>query len=144
MVISDDRKGQMWYRTKEKWLVESLKNVPETNLQSVHHLSVSPDDKMLAIVSVGEGHPYLEVFDLGDILANRDDEEDRMIKPLRKIDPYPGYISVVGWKGDKLIVSSDMPLDRLDKKERRAPGPDPMPEPKRFVWHVATDTITEE
>lgn len=142
MVISDERKGPAWYRTEDKWKIESLTDVPETSCQqSVEELSVSPDDKMLAVISVGEGHPCLDVFELKAILTPGDGDEDMLVKPLRTIDPYPGGIMIVGWRKGELDVVSDVPLDRLDKKERRAPVLEPMPDFKRFLWHIATDTI---
>ena len=144
MVISDDRKGQMWFKAEDEWEIESLKNVPQSCFHAVHLVSISPDDKILAVISVGEGHPYLEVFDLNGILTTRDSENDLPVKPLLAIDPYPGNVWVEGWEKDKIVLSSDMPLDRLDKTERRSPVPDPMLEPRRFLWHVATDTIAEE
>ena len=143
MVISDERKGQTWYKTDDEWGVTSLQNVPKAGLHSVQKLSVSPDDKMLAVVTVGEGHPYLEVFDLTAILSTRDGDTDISVTPLQAIDPYPGGIIVLGWKGEELLVSSDMPLHQLDKAERRAPALDPMPGESQYSWHVATDTIRQ-
>lgn len=70
-------------------------------------LSVSPDRRWLAVVSVGEGHPFLEVVDLQALLAGQG------YKALTTINPYPGTINLEGWTGTALLVTSDMPLPDL-------------------------------
>jgi hypothetical protein len=143
MVISDDKKGPMWFSVEDKGRVESLKNIPQVSLHAIEHLSFSPDDKVLAVISVGEGHPYLEIFNVNSILGSRDSESDVQIEPTLAIDPYPGYVWVNGWKGEKLILRSDMPLDHLDKKERRVTSANKESKSRTFYWHIPTDTIEQ-
>ncbi|HZM28008.1 MAG TPA: hypothetical protein VFB89_11660 [Gemmatimonadales bacterium] len=73
-------------------------------MYEVEELVVSPDKKWLAVVSVGEGHPALEVVDAQTLLLQR------KYIPVHAIDPYPGTVSVTKWEGDSLLVTSDMPL----------------------------------
>jgi hypothetical protein len=76
-------------------------------LHQVAALSPSPDGRWLGVVSVGEGHPFLEVVDLESLLAGRG------YKALTTINPYPGTINIQGWTDSALLVTSDMPLPEL-------------------------------
>ncbi|MEP7008765.1 MAG: hypothetical protein ABJC13_00430 [Acidobacteriota bacterium] len=78
-----------------------------TALSEVGEISVSPDRKWLAVVSVGEGHPMLEVVDLLRFT------EVHVYEPLTTVNPYPGTINLAGWETHTLLVSSEMPLDLL-------------------------------
>lgn len=70
-------------------------------------LAVSPDRRWLAVISVGEGHPFLEVVDLQALLAGQG------YKALTTINPYPGTINLERWTDTALLVTSDMPLPDL-------------------------------
>ncbi len=77
-------------------------------LLAVDTLLPSPDGRFLAVLSHGEGHPWLEVVDLHRLL-------DRgRYAVLREVNPYPGTIVVEHWLADALVVRSDMPLDQAD------------------------------
>ena len=144
LVISDARNGQAWYRTERRWRIESLKNVPETSLGHVWQLAASPGDTYLAVLSEGEGHPMVDLFDLGEVLDTRDSDDDQAVKPLLIIDPYPGGVWIIRWRNDSVLeIRSDAPLDRLDKAERRVPAADPWDiDDKAYLWDVKTDTIS--
>lgn len=70
-------------------------------------LAASPDHRWLAVISVGEGHPFLEVVDLQSIVAGQG------YKALATINPYPGTVNLEGWTDAGLRVTSDMPLADL-------------------------------
>lgn len=145
MVISDEREGQKWYKTIKDWRVETIQNIPETYLYKVWQVEISPQDEYMAVLSEGEGHPLVEIFEIEKILMRRDDLEDEMISPILTVDPYPGTIWIKGWKhGTQLILDSDMPLTRLNKKKRRVPLQDPELESQTFLWDVLSDTITRK
>lgn len=76
-------------------------------MRQVVSVSVSPDRTWLAVLSVGEGHPMLEVVAL-DALLDR-----RAYRVMTTINPYPGTIDVAGWHDGELHLSSDMPLPEL-------------------------------
>jgi len=122
IVISDEQHGQLWYRLGESHKLEGLALFTGTSSQPVDEIAISPSDQWIAVNTVGEGHPVIGVYDLQSVLHGDDDDYNREGKksftPLF-IDPYPGYIQIIGWKGDHLIVSSDVALDHLDKKERK-------------------------
>lgn len=82
-----------------------------TALSEVGEISVSPDRKWLAVISVGEGHPMLEVVDLLRFT------DVHVYEPLTTVNPYPGTINLAGWTPHALLVSSEMPLDRLPLAE---------------------------
>jgi hypothetical protein len=70
-------------------------------------ISPSPDRRWLAVISVGEGHPILEVVDLQALLNGQG------YKALTTVNPYPGTINLEGWADTALLVTSDMPLPDL-------------------------------
>lgn len=145
MVIADQRKGPMWFAV-HNGETSSLKNVPRLSIGNIDSIWISPDDKFMAVTSVGEGHAYLDIFDLVSILASRDSENDLCINPLLSLAPYPGYVSVKKWEDDNLVLQSDMDLHLLNKKTRRPPyylAPDTA-KPKQFHWNIATDTIVQQ
>lgn len=76
-------------------------------MHDVVELLPSPDRAWIAVVSVGEGHPVLEVVDLQALLAGGS------YRSCKTIDPYPGTITVSRWTAESLLVASDMPLSRL-------------------------------
>jgi hypothetical protein len=76
-------------------------------MSTVGVVSASPDRRWLAVISAGEGHPFLEIVDLGRLVR------DRGYRALLTINPYPGTINLVRWSSDALIVESDMPLTEM-------------------------------
>ena len=76
-------------------------------MNEVADLSVSPDRRWLAVISVGEGHPILEVIDL-QVLASAHE-----YRALASVNPYPGTVNLAGWTAHSLRVSSEMPLSEL-------------------------------
>jgi hypothetical protein len=73
----------------------------------IYGASFSENGQFGALMMVGEGHPWVEVFRVADVLAQRD------YRPLFTLNPYPGSIEVVGWQKNQLIVESEMPLERV-------------------------------
>jgi hypothetical protein len=77
----------------------------------------SPDGRFLAVLSVGEGHPVLDLLLLSRVLEGTHGE-----RSLRTLDPYPGSIELLGWVGHRLRVASDRPLVRCCDASGRIPG----------------------
>ncbi|WP_124328690.1 hypothetical protein [Desulfonema ishimotonii] len=101
-VITPDNDEALWFVISEESVIQ-IRNTPPT----MHHVDViraSPDEKYLAVSSVGEGHPVIHVLSLPDLLA---DQEDAV---LYAINPYPGNAGIVGWKGNHLHIESDILL----------------------------------
>jgi hypothetical protein len=102
---------------------------PKASLSHVAELRVSPSGRYAAVVSVGEGHPILDLFDLHAVL------DDDAPEPLATVNPYPGMVSIREWTGDLLVVESDMPLDH--------PGSDAMPDELRtFLVAAPSGAVT--
>lgn len=66
--------------------------------------ALSPDRRWLAVVSVGEGHPILELVDV-DALRN-----GRGYRADYSLNPFPGRLWLAGWRDGRLQLVSDMPL----------------------------------
>jgi len=101
MVINtEDADGAHWY------LIEPFHNTflgaDIGVMTAVDQIMVSKDNKYLAVKSVGEGHPVLNIIDLNQFL------EHKKFKSLYEIDPYPGYIiNIEKWEEDNLLIESD-------------------------------------
>jgi hypothetical protein len=66
---------------------------------------VSPDGKYLVLVTRGEGHPILDVLDWPKAVSGR------RVEPGLSVDPYPGWVEIIGPRDGKVAVKSDAPLD---------------------------------
>lgn len=140
-VLNDGREGPVWGMRDEFGKIALLKNIPDVALFEVDQLSISPGDEYLAVLSVGEGHPYLEVFRLEELIGSRDSNWDVTVEPIGSIDPYRGSISIVGWRKTQLVVQSDVPLHRLDKTKRRVDVLHREEKCQTFTWSPDTDEI---
>jgi beta-lactamase regulating signal transducer with metallopeptidase domain len=108
--------------TKAVWLLRRPNNPrePDTILRGkveyemgeVRQMAASPDVKRLAIVSVGEGHPVLDIVDLSALLAGKD------AKSFVSVNPYPSWIDIERWEGERLIVKSDVLLTHRNAEGR--------------------------
>jgi hypothetical protein len=103
----------------------------------VHQATLSPDRKHLVLVTVGEGHPVLEVFDWPALLDKRRGESRHYI------DPYPGGVQVNDWAGRKLRIESDMPLARPRNKAGRVNARDTSDATRDFLLDPTTGCVTK-
>lgn len=83
-----------------------------THMHQVTSLSISPDRQRLAVMSVGEGHPMLELVDLTRLLERHE------YSALCTINPFPGTLNVIGWDKSAVLVASDVPLTMKDTEQR--------------------------
>ena len=100
-------------------------------------LSPSPEGRYLAVISVGEGHPILDILDLERVLTGTHGEHS-----LRTLDPYPGFIELAGWEGGSLRVRSDRPLTTCDQSGR-AFGSETSESSVLFLIDVESGAITQ-
>lgn len=77
---------------------------PAVAMHYVSELKAAPSGDFLAVVSVGEGHPILELFSLPAVLEGFAQEA------LLEINPYPGSVSLEYWENGKLVIASDSEL----------------------------------
>jgi hypothetical protein len=88
-----------------------VKIEPPNSLLMVSGVALSPKQKYLAVVSVGEGHPHLEFFLFNEVIDIEETNNEEPAKLLFDINPYPGYISIVKWTDDNnIIVETDRML----------------------------------
>lgn len=136
VVVGTEQEGASWQR------IRSGRNlplaVPPVTLHPVD-LSISPDGRYLAVVSVGEGHPVLDVLDLARVLAGTHGD-----RSLLTIDPYPGSIELAGWRGGCLRVRSDRPLAEGLDASGRPPGCETDEAAKAFLVDLRTNIILQE
>lgn len=115
------------------WRVDCVDAAPKelgcdaTALHQVVEVQIAPDQQWMAVTSVGEGHPMLELVALPEWLAG---------KPYRAqctINPYPGTAYFKGWEAGKLRLGSDVDLT-VDSVEVRAEG---IGDERRYVLNPA-------
>lgn len=103
------------------WRVDCVDAAPRTlgcdatALHQVADVRVAPGQQWMAVISVGEGHPMLEVVALSDWIAGQ---------PYRAqctINPYPGTIHAERWDDGRLGLASDVDL-RIEDSGLRADG----------------------
>jgi len=133
VINTDYEKGAYWFVIKGAYGNRAIGN-NLSQLAEVHQLMLAPDGKYLAVLSVGEGHPVIEVIDLQKL---RDKYE---YTTLHVLDPYPGVMTIDRWEGSKLIIDSNVPLNL--RKENGRVDPDLLlPENKKFALDVPTGAI---
>jgi CTP-dependent riboflavin kinase len=71
------------------------------SMSQVVDFLISPSQQWLAIISVGEGHPMIDLVELPALLQNNEP------KILLSINPFPGTINLIKWWANQLIVESD-------------------------------------
>lgn len=133
VINTDYEKGAYWFIIKGAYGNRAIGN-NLSQLAEVHQLMLAPDGKYLAVLSVGEGHPVIEVIDMQKL---RDKYE---YTTLHVLDPYPGVMTIDRWEGSKLIIDSNVPLN-LRKEDGRVDPDLLLPETKKFALDVPTGTI---
>ncbi len=78
---------------------------------NVYDARVSEDSRFIALLEVGEGHPWIEILDLQKLL------QTGKVEILAEINPYPGSVNLLYWKKGKLWVESDANLLNKNKSE---------------------------
>ena len=110
IVINPDMNKAEWFVLRNE-SIHKLEYPPEQFMR-VDDVIISADNKYLAYVSVGEGHPVLEIVDFSNFKKLKFNKKHKV---MFGVNPYPGYISVTKqFDNDKLVVESDMSLDKID------------------------------
>lgn len=133
VINTEDENGAYWFILKDMGRSREI----GSNLSCLHqvdHILPSPDNRHLAVLSVGEGHPILEVIDLEKLRL-----QSKYVV-LQEIDPYPGTVSIDRWDGSYLIVYSNVPLT-LRKEDGRVDPDHLLPKDEAFSLDVVTGEI---
>ncbi len=118
---------------KDEWVQLDINQ----SMSQLRNLAVSPDRKYLAMLTSGEGHPILDIFDLTGLL------EKRAAKPLHTVDPYPGWVEIIGLREGKVAVRSDAPLDDPKRAELPLAKRKLLPKARVFLLESAKGTFTK-
>lgn len=97
--FSADGKSNLYFMP---WLSEG---------QSIGGVSVSDSGKYLAIVHIGEGHPYLVVYNIEKVRNAESDMHEY------HFNPYPGSVGLYRWDGDSLLIETDYPVGKKNVEE---------------------------
>jgi hypothetical protein len=83
---------------------------PQNFPANCYDMSLSPDQRYLAVTCYTEGSNHIEVFSFPEIL-----NENRCVLK-HSIIAYPSQVDVKGWTKSSLILECDQDLTRLNKK----------------------------
>ena len=133
VINTEDETGAHWFILKDMGRSREI----GSNLSCLHlvdHILPSPDNRYLAVLSVGEGHPMAEVIDLEKLRL-----QSKYVV-VQEIDPYPGTVSIERWDGAYLIVNSNVPLTQR-RENGRVDRELILPKDEAFSLDVATGEI---
>ena len=142
VITTGEEAGAYWFLLDGGYYNNKLLGTGLSAFHLVSQIKASPDKKYLAVLSVGEGHPEIEVIDLQELLKNK------RYKVLQDIDPYPGGLAMEKWEKGKLIISCDVPLtlrkqvDGVDYNMKRVDPSLMMEKCETFALNPATGKIT--
>lgn len=131
--LSEDQ--AQWFILKDARLSERVPVAPQS-LSNVSDFQISPAQSFLAIVSIGEGHPILDVIELKPLL------EQKIEKSLLSINPYPGFIHIEKWQQEQLIVVTDRLLTYSTSTETGKGYPLSLSDGEKFSLEIPTGKIT--
>lgn len=102
--------------------------------QFIAELAASGDYQYLALVSVGEGHPLLEIIDLRLWL------DQGVYQVLHELNPYPGDFELQGWHGHVLKFASSAEL--AYPAPATPPHAEPLPEAIAYQFDVVSGRLS--
>lgn len=138
----EDASGSGGWRLRCQGVADRFLGDGLSAMYQVAQLLPSPDHRWLAVVSVGEGHPILEIVDAQKLLRQQE------YAVAHEINPYPGTLLADRWDGDALLISSDVALELGERRDRAASDP-LLPETGEFrlvagSWNVESAAGREE
>jgi hypothetical protein len=113
-----------------------------SELAEITEVLVSPRHDRVVVISVGEGHQYINVYRLADWLGQGTGPGEA-VRPWRSMDPYPHSWADTAWSvNGQVVFSSSGDYGRFDAGTRR-PGPveTAAATPREWIWNVETDTV---
>ncbi len=135
-VINTSNEGPQWFLlSSDTWNLNLRLGSLDAAFMTISNILASPDGKFLAVISVGEGHPILEVVNLPLLL------QEKRYQVLHEFDPYPGVISLHSWNGAELQVYSNMLLPRRDRATGRVPTEYMLDNDELFALNALTGEI---
>jgi WD40 repeat protein len=135
----------------------------ETSDQSVHFLpsgtigsfllltevQLSPNGKYLAVVSVGEGHPLLDIYRSDEIIATLQGDSlesvlnESILSPQHAVDPFPMTLDSIHWiDKNTLSFMSEIDFLQFDSATKRGKLKENA-QSKEWVLNLDNGKITE-
>jgi len=133
-VVNTSNAGPQWFLLKGDGNQHIGSISPGFNI--IANLKSSENGQYLAVLSVGEGHPVIDVIDANQLLSKK------TYQIVQHLDPYPGTILLDAWKGMILQVKSDMLLTERDQKTGRVPSDMNLSWQETFSLNVVTGQIS--
>lgn len=103
--------------------------------QFIGELAASADYQYLAVISVGEGHPLLEVVDLQLWL------QQGVYQVLHELNPYPGNFELQGWQGHTIEFASTAELEYSGAA--RSSSSEPLAEAIQYQFDVVSGRLIQ-
>lgn len=110
-------------------------------LAAIQDVLISPGKDLALVVSVGEGHPWINLYRIVDWLVPSPSTSEGP-EPLRSMDPYPFAWDDIAWRSGTAVgfwSAGDYSL--FDPKTRR-PGGDAAGPLKAWIWDTAADSVS--
>jgi len=103
----------------------------------------SPSQQKVVVESYGEGHQYLSIYVIRDLIQERCGGTE-FIRAYRTLDPYPYGFRDIRWLTDDCIqFSAKADMTQFDRELRRGKAAldDGIDLPHLWKWHLETDTF---
>lgn len=94
----------------------------------------SSDYRYLAVQSSTEGATVIEVVDLQHLISKAE------YKVLHTINPYPGWLKLKEWKGNKVMFDCNIAIDKIPVERRGVE--DIQEELKSYIFDIKTGKVT--
>lgn len=110
------------------------------------NLYLSPDRTKVIIESFGEGHQFLSVFVIKDLIS-KSRRSSGFIKAYRTLDPYPyGFWDIAWVTNDSIRFSAHADMKEFDKKDRRGKTTldDKIDIARTWIWDLDKDEFEVE
>lgn len=112
-------------------------------LGELRSLYLSPDHTKVMVESYGEGHQFLSVFKIDDLIAQHR-KSSGFIHAYRTLDPYPYGFWDIAWETDDCIrFSAHADMRNFDPETRRGriTLDDAVDIARAWSWHLRKDTF---
>ena len=80
--------------------------ISPNSMSQISQVILSDEKHLLAVLSVGEGHPLLDLVSISALLSATP-ETAKQFQPELTINPYPGNINIVSWDDCGLLIETD-------------------------------------
>jgi hypothetical protein len=112
-------------------------------LAQIQDILISPNKDLALVISVGEGHPWINVYRIADWLEPLPPGNEG-VEPIRSMDPYPFDWTDVAWSGPQEVRFRSAGDYSLFDRTARRPGGELGAPVKPWIWDTETDAVRSE